>query len=95
MMTAGMFFGAGSAVGHRVVDTAANSLSGSASPAGSAGLASPAGMASSDQTAPNNHICSNWLARFQACLHEHPNQIAMCQPAYDALTQCQADARAK
>jgi len=83
-MASGMAFGAGSAVAHKAVDAAANSLFGGDKPAASASAPAPV----------MGGPCSLEHQSFLKCLERNNNDASACSSFFENLSACQRDAKA-
>lgn len=83
-MASGMAFGAGSAVAHKAVDAAANSLFG--------GGDKPAAPATSSPAVGGP--CSLEHQSFLKCLERSNNDASACSSYFENLSACQRDAKA-
>ena len=88
-MAQGMAFGTGSAIAHRAVGAAAGALSGS----GGSEAPAPAAPAAPAASGASAGYCDLHNEDLMACLKQPGADASACQPYFDALQQCQDQAK--
>ena len=90
-MVSGMAFGTGSAIAHQAVGAAVGAMSGSGD------KAAPQQQQQQQQQAAQPaaaNMCSQQQNTFYECLQRSNNNAAACNDYFEALSQCQVNAKA-
>ena len=85
-----MAFGTGSAIAHRAVGAAAGAMSG-----GSEAQYEEPMQAQQQQSQPmqSNNLCADFQQQFFQCLQQSNGDANACQGYFNALSDCQAQAK--